>query len=482
MFSCTSVILPGYHLSLPLYLTLTYSSRVKLNISGVCIDCCGSIRLGASVGITVGFFSVSIALIDVLGTSVSSLPSSGKSEGYVVTWDQVTNAAIWQAFSGVHDYTLVTSSPYTIIEHDDIIFADPNTAGSNITIVLPDSTSTTPPVLGKAYTIKNINPGGFKVTVATASGISSGSNIIENPITGSFVVNFDITQKGDVQDYIWDGTVWRHLGSQTLPIFYTSKDTYAQVVVKNASAGTNASSDLVLYNNQGDENAGKGPFIDIGINSNTYNDITYGNVWKPSDGYVYNYGGNLVIGPQTNHAIKFIAGGTNNTDVKMIIGGTSISVNTNMYAIKPFFDVYGRNQVQISATADGAGSGNTQAYVWAFQESSPERAETGQQVANTACHSDITHYPDGTVIYDGENTITGIVWNYAIKPYSSNSVAIVPKNGNSNTWIFDARGTLSLPNIGSIPGAGFGSIGDICRNGDVLYFKTSTGWKTVGLS
>ena len=52
----------------------------------------------------------------------------------------------------------------------------------------------------------------------------------------------------------------------------------------------------------------------------------------------------------------------------------------------------------------------------------------------------------------------------------------------THTWAFKSIGALNLPNLGTVPGAGDGTVGDICRNGDVLYFKTSSGWATIGLT
>jgi hypothetical protein len=66
----------------------------------------------------------------------------------------------------------------------------------------------------------------------------------------------------------------------------------------------------------------------MGIDSSTFSDTSYGNVWGPNDAYLYNYGGNLIIGPQTNNTIKFIAGNTNTTDVKLTINSTAVAVNT----------------------------------------------------------------------------------------------------------------------------------------------------------
>jgi len=50
-----------------------------------------------------------------------------------------------------------------------------------------------------------------------------------------------------------------------------------------------------------------------------------------------------------------------------------------------------------------------------------------------------------------------------------------------NTWVFSGQAMLSLPNLGTVPTTE-GTVGDLARNDDVLYFKTSTGWKTINLS
>lgn len=67
----------------------------------------------------------------------------------------------------------------------------------------------------------------------------------------------------------------------------------------------------------------------MGINSNTYTDTSFGNVWGPSDSYIYNTGGDLVVGPQTNHTIKFVAGNTNTTDIKLTINSTATAIKNS---------------------------------------------------------------------------------------------------------------------------------------------------------
>jgi hypothetical protein len=68
-------------------------------------------------------------------------------------------------------------------------------------------------------------------------------------------------------------------------------NSFAQMIMQNHSTGSNASTDLVIMNNNGDN---FNNLIDIGINSSNYESIQYG-VTKPNDGYLFVNGGDLVI-------------------------------------------------------------------------------------------------------------------------------------------------------------------------------------------
>ena len=61
-------------------------------------------------------------------------------------------------------------------------------------------------------------------------------------------------------------------------------------------------------------------------------------------------------------------------------------------------------------------------------------------------------------------------------------VVIEANNGTARTWTFGGDGILSLPDFGAAPGSGDGAVGDICRNGDTLYFKTGAGWAAIGMT
>jgi hypothetical protein len=61
------------------------------------------------------------------------------------------------------------------------------------------------------------------------------------------------------------------------------EDGFVQVALRNRNAGTSASTDIIAYTSNGDNNSG---WIDMGITSETYNDATYG-ITGPDTGYIF---------------------------------------------------------------------------------------------------------------------------------------------------------------------------------------------------
>ena len=66
-------------------------------------------------------------------------------------------------------------------------------------------------------------------------------------------------------------------------IFVGNTNSFVQLAMRNHSAGASASTDLIAYSSNGDNDSG---WIDVGITSETYADATYG-VTGPHDGYVF---------------------------------------------------------------------------------------------------------------------------------------------------------------------------------------------------
>lgn len=90
---------------------------------------------------------------------------------------------------------------------------------------------------------------------------------------------------------------------------YANINSFAQFYAQNLNDGSSASTDIVAYNDAGD---GTDNFIDMGISSSNYTDAAYP-IFTPGSGYVYNNGGELIIGSQTDDVLLF-AGGVATTD------------------------------------------------------------------------------------------------------------------------------------------------------------------------
>ena len=104
---------------------------------------------------------------------------------------------------------------------------------------------------------------------------------------------------------------------------YANVPTYAQVYAQNYSNNSEASTDFVAYNDLGD---GLTNFVDLGINSSNYSSATYP-IFTPSSAYLFNDGGELIIGSATDDVVLF-AGGVGTTDEAVRIDKTTKAVTT----------------------------------------------------------------------------------------------------------------------------------------------------------
>ena len=111
--------------------------------------------------------------------------------------------------------------------------------------------------------------------------------------------------------------------SAALGELYGNINSFAQLYAQNLNSGSSASTDIVAYNDLGD---GTNNFIDMGINSSNYTDAVYP-IFTPGSGYVYNDGGELIIGSATDDVLLF-AGGVATTDWAARIDKTSKLLTT----------------------------------------------------------------------------------------------------------------------------------------------------------
>jgi len=108
-----------------------------------------------------------------------------------------------------------------------------------------------------------------------------------------------------------------------------NNDSFVQVALKNHNSGTSASTDIIAYTSNGDNDSG---WIDMGITSETYSDATYG-VTGPDDGYIFMSApqgstgdGSLFLSTSGNGAendIVFTTGGFSTGKERVRIIGTS---------------------------------------------------------------------------------------------------------------------------------------------------------------
>jgi hypothetical protein len=147
----------------------------------------------------------------------------------------------------------------------------------------------------------------------------------------SHVVAPDGVSNITVNDNIYLGTLSEgfattaSLTNPTLVVTTTATD-YAQIAFSNRSSNANASTDLILYSNNGTDASG---YIDMGITSSNFADPDF-TVTGKGDGYIFMVGaeagaedrGNLVFATSdtgTQNKIIFAAGGLSSDNTQMSI-------------------------------------------------------------------------------------------------------------------------------------------------------------------
>ena len=119
-------------------------------------------------------------------------------------------------------------------------------------------------------------------------------------------------------------------------VIAVNKDNYAQLAFTNRSSNANASTDIILYSNNGNDASG---YIDMGITSSNFADAAFTATGK-GDGYIFMVGaaagnddrGNLVLATDstgTQNKIIFAAGGLASNNTQMTITPDQ-SVNINI--------------------------------------------------------------------------------------------------------------------------------------------------------
>jgi hypothetical protein len=175
----------------------------------------------------------------------------------------------------------------------------------------------------------------------------------------------------DAQSYLVDDSQFEGYVGLTDVKFLavTDLDGFGQISFKNINSGTSASTDLILYTDDGDNDSG---WIDMGITSSSF-DITSGfGITGIHDGYIFMNApvnssgfGNLVIATSENGTEK---------DIIFVTGGFDITTNTDAEKMR----IIGEPRNGAMFTGEIAGTTLT-----------------------------VTAVSMGTILFDGEHTING---------------------------------------------------------------------------
>ena len=138
------------------------------------------------------------------------------------------------------------------------------------------------------------------------SGVLAGTNnmVFDNTTgqitVGNSTINVQIGYTGSIN---------------SMAHFHGNQNSYVQVVMQNVNNGTRSSSDFVSENDIGDETQN---FIDLGINSSTYDDPAY-SAMGAGDSYLYAANNDLAIGTADVGELRFFTGGTTAGQVRATI-------------------------------------------------------------------------------------------------------------------------------------------------------------------
>ena len=165
------------------------------------------------------------------------------------------------------------------------------------------------------------NPQTGAVTVVGGVGVQGNLNVL-----GDMAVQGDITLTGLQFLAVGDGA---NAFAETLTnpqvVIQSNDNDYSQVAFRNTGNSTDSSTDIILYTNNGTDDAG---WIDMGITSASFNDPEF-TITGNHDGYIFMEApvgttgdGNLVIATGANgvqNKIIFAAGGLDSDDEQMSI-------------------------------------------------------------------------------------------------------------------------------------------------------------------
>jgi hypothetical protein len=205
--------------------------------------------------------------------------------------------------------------------------------------------------------------------------------------------------------------------------FTSSVNGYGQLNVRNSLSGTNASGDIVVTANTGNDTSN---FIDFGINNSGFTTSSW-TINGALDGYLYTSDGNLSIGAaSTSKYLSLFAGGTLASNEQVRVTTTGVGIGTTNVTSK--LTVGGDVRVSGVVTATnfyGDGSGLT---------------------GIVAAGSGVVIKDDGSTVGTAGTIDFGT--GLSVSPISAGVVTVTSSGGTSSQWVTTNAGIHTLSNVG----------------------------------
>jgi hypothetical protein len=285
------------------------------------------------------------------------------------------------------------------------------------------------------------HPIGIGNSSVNATAISVGANVYVN--TSAFFVG-----NGSANAVISQGTIalsntlsvnqkvqvgnaaGYDFGTNALIEIDGNQDGYVQSVIQNAYAGQNASGDLVITADSGNDSVN---FVDFGINSSIYSNSNY-TITGALDAYLYSSNSNLAIGTASNKDVIFHANGTLAANRVLTVNAVGVTF-ANTRALYANASAGSNGQVLMS---------NGSAIYWS--DTANNAAYLGGTIASSYLQLGTTGTLTGNLNFTGANVYFGTGWYIGANVIATTSSISV---GNSTINAAHTSSTLSVANASS---------------------------------
>jgi hypothetical protein len=189
--------------------------------------------------------------------------------------------------------------------------------------------------------------------------------------------------------------------------FTTTANSYGQINLRNTSAGTNASGDVIITADNGNDSTN---FIDLGINNSGFS-VGSWTINGANDGYLYTSDGNLSIGAINASVAKYISfftGGTLISNERMRINSTGVGIGTTnpQYPLQVQGNARVTGAIYDSSNSPGTSGQVLQSTVTGTQWTTASAGGGGSGKFDTSIDNVLYVQPTGTLDIVGVGTTT----------------------------------------------------------------------------